>query len=164
MSYDINNILRKVLLGSNTIGNEELEKYLAASIKLNTEEIMVLLLDIQNKVTEDEFKRILTYIPASHQEYILILLKCGAQTDTKLQKLNQAYVDMKTELVNEITYRYIVDTSLGKEDFKKFIALLPNAKRALALEGLKEEKTEKTEINIECIDVIESIEQAKKVI
>lgn len=161
MSYDINNILRKILLTSNTIGNEELEKYLAASIKLNTEEIMALLLDIQKKVTETEFKRILTYIPESHQEYILILLKCGAKTDTKLQKLNQVYMDMKTELVKEVTYRYIVDTSSEKEDFKKFIALFPNAKRALILEGLKEEKTE---INLECIDIIENIEQAKKVI
>jgi len=162
MSYDINSILKKVLLASNTIGNEELEKCLAASIKLNTEEIIALLLDVQNKVSKEEFERILMYIPSSHQEYILILLKCNSKTDTKLQKLNQVYTSMKEELLKKIAYKYIVDNSTEKEEFKKFINYFSNAKRALALDALKE--SDKTEINMECIRIIESIEQAKKVI
>lgn len=155
-------ILEKVFLSSGSIKDEDLQKFLEATDRLKSQELIDLLLRFQSVVEKDELKRIISFIPQNHQESLDILLLCNSVDNKEYKKLYETYKQLRKDLVDDLKIRYLTDHSQGKEFFKTYIKSLSLSKIAHMLKGIEE--LDESQLNTDLKEILEGMGQAKKVI
>lgn len=156
---NIINILEKVLNSSSSVKNEDLQKFLLSTSKLTPEEIIHLFLKVEKTVSEEELKRIFSYLPENNQEFVELLLQIGSIKTEEEKKLYNLYKETKKELAQTFKNRFLVYSS-NQEQLTQYVNSLSDAELAHILSALKEE--DKTSLNLRCIEYLQILNANKK--
>lgn len=156
---DVITILQTAFLAVDCIKDKDLDKFLEASSRITTRELIALLLKVQPFINDNGMKRILSFIPSEHQELFEFLLS-RISDNKNAQKLYELYNEAKSYLATELKSNYILDQTKDKILTKKYLNSLSHAKLSNIISALK--SGEQTLIDLECIALIENIENKKK--
>ena len=158
---DVITILQTAFLAVDCIKDNDLEKFLEASTKITTKELINLLIKIKPFINNDGMKRILSLIPSEHQELFNFLLS-HILHDKEAKELYELYKEVKSFLASEFKSHYILDQTQDKIITQKYILSLNPAKLSNIVNAIK--SGEMSTMDLECIELIENTEKIKKVI
>lgn len=114
-------ILRKALVASQSIKEEDLKTFLSHTSELDVQEVANLLIEIAPKIEEEEMKRILKYIPEQHQDLLETILFIMSTDDPLVSRMMENLTEVKNTLYETYKTVFEQDQTLDKENVKEYL-------------------------------------------
>jgi hypothetical protein len=154
-------ILKQVLPSIEVVEDDKLYQFMEASINLETEELIALLLEVIPKIKTTDLKRIIRYIPEDHQLTMDLLLSLMDETE-ETKKLSETMVQTEQELVETLKIFYQNDTTIDKSQYKDYLATFKPTELSLILANVKgQNQTEFTALTTRAIKSLQETQKAK---
>jgi hypothetical protein len=155
----VKEILKKVFLSLESIKDEDLKKFMGATVELDTQDLVNIILDVSNNLEEEDIQRICKYIPAFHQDLIDTILMIHAGEKEEAARLLKIYKEVKQNIGIELKTQFLKDTTMDKTYFKAYLDSLSDSEINHAIMKLTEEESI---VNSKCIHIIqEKLEKGK---
>ncbi len=90
-TQEILQVLRKVLISSENVKEEDLELFMENSEQIDSEVMYQLLLASEKQMKEEELLRIMRHLPKKHQLHLELFLPLGSLLDPKKERLYALY-------------------------------------------------------------------------